>query len=121
MKKLILFVVSAFLLISFANAQIKKAAQPQKINIMAGVDMIANWQDSVKVDSFYTFQLVGHKGKISNMKIKLALGELQQLQDNNYKAKINSSSKTMEINISKLDPMTNQHKVIKQIIVPAKK
>lgn len=55
------------------------------------------------------------------MKLKLTYGELQQLKDDNYRAKINANDKTMEISISKLDPMTKQTTVIKKIIVPAKK
>jgi hypothetical protein len=93
----------------------------QKIILMTDVYIEANWTDSVLTNTFYDFQLLGNKGKIQNMKVKLKWGEMQMLKDNKYRVKLGPSDKNIEISITKFDPMTKEDKVLKTILVPVKK
>lgn len=120
MKKIIITSISCLLSLLAIFAQ-TKTAKEQKIALLSDVSLVASWGDSIKVDSLYAFQLVGHKGKISNIKIKLAYGSLQQTSENNYKLKINPNDKTMDLSFTKLDPISKENKVLKQIVLPAKK
>lgn len=121
MKKLILLALATFFSISMLIAQAKKPIQAQKIALLPDVFLMATWGDSIKIDSLYTFQLTGHTGKIANIKVKLAYGELQQTANNNYKVKINKNDKTLDLSFTKLDPISKEQKVLKQIVLPAKK
>lgn len=117
----LIFSILFIALCPYVSAQNTKTTTPQKIVILPDVFLMASWGDSVKVDSLYAFQLTGHTGKIANMKVVVAYGTVQQTSNNNYKVKINPNDKTLDITISKLDPMTKETKVIKHLIIPAKK
>lgn len=120
MKRIILVsLVCMFASASFAQA--KKPVVPQKIALLPDVFLLATWCDSIKVDSLYSFQLIGHTGKIANIKVKLAYGSIQQTANSNYKIKLNSNDKTMDLSFTKLDPISKENKVLKQIVLPAKK
>ncbi|MDR3705888.1 MAG: hypothetical protein P4L28_08305 [Paludibacteraceae bacterium] len=120
MKKLI-FVFVAFMLSVSLLAQIKKPAQTQKIALMSDVFLMATWGDFITVDSLYSFQLTGHAGKIANMKVSLAKGTLDRLADDKYRVKINADNTEMDLTITKTDPIAKENKVLKHLVVPAKK
>ncbi|MBN2787725.1 MAG: hypothetical protein JXQ69_05290 [Paludibacteraceae bacterium] len=116
MKKSFLFIVFiGFSLVSFSQSKL------QKINLMADVYIEANWTDSVKVATYYDFQLLGNKGKINNMKVKLKMGALEQLKDNKYRVMLSATDKALELTITKFDPMSKEDKLLKEIKVPVKK
>ena len=96
-------------------------AQSQKIQLLPDVTLITSWTDSVKTDSLYSFQLTGHTGKIANIKVTLAYGTLDKMLDAKYRVKINSNDKTMDLSFTKLDPITKEVKVLKHLVIPAKK
>lgn len=120
MKKLVLVCCAVLFSLSLV-AETKKTVQLQKIPLLSDVFLVATWGDSINADSFYSFQLTGHTGKIANMKVALAQGTLDRTADNNYRVKIDPEDKEMQLTITKLDPITKQSKVLKQIIVPVKK
>jgi hypothetical protein len=80
----------------------------------------ANWGDSY-LKYYYDFQLLGNKGKINNMKVKLKMGALEQLKDNKYRVMLSSSYKAFELTITKFDPMSKEDKLLIEIKVPVKK
>ena len=120
MKKLF-FVFVVFVMSLSLLAQTKKPAQTQKIALMSDVFLMATWGDFITVDSLYSFQLTGHTGKIANMKVSLAKGTLDRLADNKYRVKINPSDNELDLTITKTDPITKENKVLKHLVVPAKK
>ena len=108
-------------LFSFISIVVLSFGQQKKIEIMPGVFMQTNWGDSIKTDTYYDFQLIGNKGRIANVKVKLKYGILEQLKDNNYRVKLNPNDEILEIIFNKYDPMSKQKQELKRINVPVKK
>ncbi len=116
MKRILLFSILTLLFSILVFSQ-----TPQKTILMSGVFLESTWPDSIQTGVFYNFQLKGNKGRIANIKVRLKYGELQQLKDNNYKAKVNVNDNAMILMFNKYDPMSKKKKVLKEIVVPVKK
>jgi len=121
MKKILIIISFALVGIGLTFGQTKAFVQPPRISLLSDVSIVPSWTDSVKTDTLYSFQLVGHAGKIANIKVTIVSGTLEKMMDAKYRVKINSNDKAMDLTFTKLDPMTKENTVLKHIVIPAKR